>query len=105
MIVMDITKYIRHGDLILKRIDSIPKEATKTDNMTLALGEATGHDHTLQGNCQVYEQSGTKFVKAEEKTVLTHQEHNTVKIDNGLYRVDVEQEFDPFEKIIQKVRD
>ena len=102
---MDITKFIRHGDLMIKRVDLIPSDAKQTDNMTLALGEATGHHHTLQGNCQVYQQGETKFVKAESDTVLTHQEHDTVKIENGLYKVDIEQEYDPFEKIIQKVRD
>ena len=102
---MDITKFIRHGDLILKRIDTIPKEAKQTDNMTLALGEATGHHHTLQGNCQVYQQGETKYVSSEGKAVLTHPEHNTVTIEKGNWKMDIEQEYDPFEKIIQKVRD
>ena len=102
---MDITKFIRHGDLILKRIDEIPTQAKQTDNMTLALGEATGHHHTLEGKCQVFQSGETKFVKAESETVLKHQEHNTVDIENGLYKVDIEEEYDPFEKIIQRVRD
>ena len=39
---------LQQGDVLLRRIDELPKEVKKKNGRTLALGEATGHHHTMR---------------------------------------------------------
>ena len=79
---------IRHGDVLLVPCDKIPESAKNLHTLTLALGEVTGHHHTMKGGkAQVYEQSGTKYVDVQEDTELTHQEHKSVPIVAGTYKM------------------
>ena len=48
MTIMPKEDIYRHGDLLLKRVEAIPADATQLNTLTLAEGEATGHHHTLQ---------------------------------------------------------
>ena len=96
---------VRHGDLLLIPCDSIPLEATLLKTKTLALGEVTGHHHTMKGQAQVYMSKGQKYVKAQKNVILEHQEHKTIPIEEGSYKLVTEQEFDPFESQIMRVRD
>ena len=97
---------IRHGDVLLVPCDVVPTGAKNLHTMTLALGEVTGHHHTMYGGkAQVYEQSGTKYVEVKEETELRHQEHKTVPIAEGTYKMVNEQEFNPYNDMITKVRD
>jgi len=99
-------KFIRQGDVLLRKSDKIPLEAKKTETKTVAEGEATGHNHKFQGQVLIYETgSGQKFVDAKEELELIHQEHKTIQIPKGIYEVIKEQEFDPFLLEIQKVND
>lgn len=96
---------VRHGDLLLKPIDSIPKDAKLTDSKILAYGESTGHIHEIKGNAQILVTQDQKFVNVLEQSMITHQEHKTVQLEQGMYELINEQEFDPFAGIIQRVRD
>ena len=99
---------IRHGDILLKPCDKIPSTAKNLNTKTLALGEVTGHHHTMTGNAQVYQdqdENKTKYVRVNQKSQLTHQEHKTVPLEKGSYVLVNEQEFDPFQDQIRRVRD
>ena len=65
---------VRHGDLLIVRVDSIPEGATKRKGKTLAEGEATGHAHTLEAGGQLYERDGRLYFRASKKTAVVHQE-------------------------------
>ena|SRR3990167_8034327 len=99
----------RHGDLLLKQIDELPKNLKAVEGGTLALGEVTGHRHTIEADrdiLQLYEdENGRKYFMLKKPAPLTHQEHKTITIEKGLYLVEQEQEFDPFKEEINKVRD
>lgn len=96
---------LRHGDLLLIPCEKIPDEAKKLNTLTIALGEVTGHHHTLNGDCLVYELDKTKYIQANQESVLEHQEHKTIPIEKGFYKLVIEQEFDPFSSLIRRVRD
>ena len=72
-------RIFRHGDILLREIDSIPNEAVKVETDILAAGEKTGHHHRLRGSFQMYElensKNETRFLEISKKTQLTHEEH------------------------------
>jgi hypothetical protein len=95
----------RQGDVLLHRIDELPKTATKRPRgkgpLVLAHGEATGHTHSI-GSARVlmyavadeFERIGTAFVVVPNPgAVLKHQEHAPVKIPAGTYRVTRQREY------------
>lgn len=104
---MNTEQYFRHGDLLLKPIAEIPEDAAKVNTNVLAEGEATGHHHTLSGQCQVYAKGDTKFfsVSTKEGAKLSHQEHKQISIPEGNYAVLNEREFEPFTEELKKVMD
>ena len=102
----------RHGDVLIKEIDSIPKSAKKIAGATLAEGEVTGHHHTItSGTVQLYAPStvtkdAVKYVKVTSKTAeLTHQEHKPISLPQGTYAVTGEREYNPMDKVIRQVMD
>ncbi len=75
---------LRHGDLILVPCDHIPPEAKQLNTKTLALGEVTGHSHTIKGQALIYETEGPKghkYVNAQQDVILQHQEHKPIPIN------------------------
>lgn len=92
--------FFRHGDLLIRRIDKIPKQCQRIDSSILAMGEKTGHHHKLEGLFQIYENpSKIKFLETFETVNLTHQEHVSIFIPKGTYVVVNERQFDPFADI------
>lgn len=109
---------VQQGDVVLKRIDSIPNGAVKVDSehrgYTVAYGEATGHAHIIQDTqgVELYELDKVLYVKALRDADLKHlkpndlqAEHNTVPIPSGLWKIGIVREYDPFTEEIRNVRD
>lgn len=57
-------------------------------------GEATGHAHRIEAG-EVWQERGEMVVVAGPSTVLTHNEHDTITIPEGTYRVLRQREFTP----------
>lgn len=95
---------IGQGDVFLIKIDELPKNLKRKDNI-LALGEATGHHHRLVGeNLQVYvDLTGKQFVDIQEQAVLEHEEHAHHQIQSGKYEVRIQREYDVVEGIRQVI--
>lgn len=92
------------GDIGLVRVAKIPQNATKStlaNSRVLAYGEATGHHHVLHGpSVTRWEvQEGNELVSyveiAEALAELTHQEHATITLEPGIYRVTRQYEYVP----------
>lgn len=101
-------QYYRQGDLLLRRIDSLPQGLTELNTKILAQGEATRHHHRLTSQtAQVFRDGANqqKYLLAEEPTQLVHEEHKPITIEKGLYVVIQEREFDPFAEITRIVAD
>ena len=86
--------YYRHGDLLLRRVDTIPNNARKAKTNTLQVGEATGHSHRLKGRAQIYELEQQKYVQVEEPTELLHEDHKPIVLERGTYLLEHERELD-----------
>jgi hypothetical protein len=84
----------RHGDLLIVAVDGLPSRAKKAKGLTLALGEVTGHHHTLTSG-QRFEVNGEQFFKAFEGTTLKHQEHGPIQFEPGYWKVVNQREFAP----------
>ena len=98
----------RQGDVLIERVESIPKDAKKRKReeglVILARGEATGHHHSF-GSRRVsmyavadeYERLGSGFVeiKTQGGALLRHQEHAPIDVPAGNYRVIRQREYSP----------
>jgi hypothetical protein len=102
----------RQGDVLLlpvkKHVEG-GKVATHRE-LTLALGEETGHHHTLYPTVPgavIVERilDGQRYVELEEAWNLRHQTHGPHVITPGRYRVIIERERDPFLDALRRVVD
>ena len=84
----------RHGDLLIVKVDEIPREHVRSDKI-LAEGEVTGHHHRLQGNATIYgKQDGIQYVEIVDPTKLVHEEHKAIDLQPGNYKVFRQREYD-----------
>ena len=87
----------RQGDVLLVPIDKLPgnpgpvQQRDDQRRIVLAEGEATGHAHAIgDARARLYGADlGRRFLKvlAEGGVELTHEEHATIRLPRGLYRV------------------
>jgi len=84
----------RHGDLLIVKTESIPDDA-KTSEMALANGRYTGHSHMIEGDAKVFESKNTKYILVKTKAKLTHDEHDTIELPKGRYKVIRQVEYTP----------
>jgi hypothetical protein len=107
---MDFERIYRHGDVLLFKLkegDAYPtKERVK--KITLELGEVTGHSHQLTGDMEILEASLEKdqvLFKVKDKAVLTHEEHDRIVLETGVYLKVSQIEYNPFHDMIVRIRD
>lgn len=86
--------YFQQGDCLLKTTEKIPRSAKKIDGDLLFKGQQ--HHHRLRGLFKMYDNEGIRLVKAIEPIELFHEEHKTISIPAGEYRLDFVQEYDHF---------
>lgn len=106
--VVEPGKASRQGDVLIIPVDSVPAGLTRVDRCTLALGEKTGHHHTIDENAIGYGTSESGLanyfeVTSPEGAFLNHDEHHTLKIPQGTYRKVIQSEYR--KKVFQRVRD
>jgi hypothetical protein len=92
-------EHYRQGDVLLVRIESLPREATKEqheESVVLAYGEVTGHAHRLSASTvSMYAWKGDKLIEVTKPTALTHEEHSPLEIEPGFYKVVRQREYTP----------
>lgn len=103
---------IQQGDVIIERIEAIPAETKKgtlkAGNIILAEGEVTGHAHRITQVAGVTFREGADgmFYLANPKELsVTHEEHHTVTIPPGTWRVRKVREYDHFAEEARAVAD
>ncbi len=111
----------RHGDLLIRRINAIPQSAVNIPSKVIAKGEVSGHMHKLIGQATVRVLEGSEngtadtimkrvrngsinifpelYFSAQEDIELVHEEHKTLELPRGSYKVTKEREFNPFEDL------
>lgn len=106
---------IIHGDVGL-HATTIPSSARKLNlektqkGLILERGEHTGHAHvltpTLGGYVEAYLDGDLTYISVKEApTVIIHEEHAPLVIPVGDWVKKIENEYDPFSKVIKKVVD
>src|SRR3990167_10156097 len=95
----------QQGDILIKKVNGI--KGKKLNHLTLAVGEVTGHHHTItDGEAELYEYEGTLFLRVvSEEATLTHQEHNVITLPKGDYEIGIVKEYDHLTDEIRKVQD
>jgi hypothetical protein len=102
----------RQGDVLLERIPSLPKKLTKVARegarLILAHGSATGHSHAVATpRCDLYtsaKEPGVMFLDVRAaKAQLMHDEHDSIVLSKGAYRVSRQSEYSP--ETIRQVQD
>ena len=97
----------RQGDILLIRVeDPALNDRYKIDDSgVVLLGETTGHKHALSGVATLYRSKyndNDMFIKSEGSQ-LVHEEHDTIELEQGWFRVIRQREYDEGE--IRYVRD
>ncbi|OYP36426.1 hypothetical protein [Rhodopirellula sp. MGV] len=96
----------RHGDVMVESVKAIPETRRKAKHTILAHGELTGHCHRIaeSGAAALYETPEGMFLHVTAKqATLVHDEHDSIRLDAGYYRVWRQREYSPEE--IRIVRD
>lgn len=87
----------RHGDVLVQHVDTLPA-AHPRPGAVLARGEVTGHSHRFRDPTQVqlYAAGADTFVQVLSDTAdLIHEEHATIPLPRGTYRVWMQREYSP----------
>jgi hypothetical protein len=88
----------RQGDIFISPIGAIPPEAAgqPLPHTVLAHGEVTGHSHRVADPATLFAGEGCFYleVRADAARVV-HDEHGTITLDRGLYRVWRQREYTP----------
>jgi hypothetical protein len=92
----------RQGDILFVKISDKTEVDTrgmrKVKSKTVARGETTGHAHRLAGGEQaqvLVQRGGDMFIVADENSAIEHEEHPTIKLSPGVWRVYRQRELDP----------
>jgi hypothetical protein len=87
---------IRQGDLLFIP-SSIPVGTTEVEDGVVARGEATGHNHRIRSRAEgILLMLGTAmYIKALRETPIDHEEHKTVTLPVGDWRVQRQREYQP----------
>jgi hypothetical protein len=95
----------RQGDVLVIPVRSIPKSATprkrEAGRVILAHGEVTGHAHAIDDTthaptAQLLDApDGLAYLKVDEISRLVHQEHGSIELAPGRYKVIRQREYTP----------
>jgi hypothetical protein len=96
----------RQGDVYIETVSSIPEGAVERNSSVLADGEVTGHQHRIKDfrSAIVFEVRGQLFVDVlAEIADIVHEEHDTIRLKRGQYRVWRQREYDPRQVVRQRI--
>jgi hypothetical protein len=92
----------RQGDVLIRRIVSLPKQKAQQTRLTgiLAYGEVTGHAHRVEDltHAEVLEVGTGLFLRVGPEGVrVVHEEHAPVSLPAGDYEIEIQREYTPAE--------
>ena len=102
------TLHYRQGDVLLMKVERLPEEAvlmeTEKHRVVLAYGEVTGHAHAISTDvAAMYSHNNERFLHVTPGAELVHEEHSTIFLEPGVYKVVQQREYTPQE--LRFVRD
>lgn len=96
----------RQGDVLIESVEKIPRKAKKlpreNGRVVLAHGEVTGHAHAIKDKrVELLSETGGRelcYLRVDcAEALLQHEEHSTVRLPVGKYRVTKQREYHPQE--------
>lgn len=113
------------GDVQFKAIESIPSSAKKISNRPIAYGEHSGHQHVLTGDVQMFEyedrmiaavgSDGARLQHCHESNFraecwnstqeIAVADHKSYLLPPGNYEFYIQNAYNPYSKIMEKVID
>lgn len=113
------------GDVQFTSIKSIPAKAAKVKNKPIALGEHSGHMHVLTGDVEMFEFEGrvicavgndgarlqhvheSNFTEAAWSSTkeITKADHNSHLLPKGNYEFYIQNSYNPYSKLMERVID
>lgn len=102
------TLHYRQGDVLLMKVERLPEEAVLMESekhrVVLAYGEVTGHAHAISTDvASIYSHNNERFLHVTPGAELVHEEHSTIILEPGVYKVVQQREYTPQE--LRYVRD
>lgn len=99
----------QHGDVVLTKVNSIPTSAKLVKikkGFIVENGEGI-HTHTLPNvdNVKVFMDNETMYLNVLKEIEIEHEEHGIQTIDPGIYRKDIERQFDYENEVERRVMD
>lgn len=116
----------RHGDMTIFKVSPNQisgMESKELKKLTLGLGEVTGHSHEVfaldnsliieHHNVSGYDTTELRdlvereniFFEVKGSAVIMHEEHGPITLEEGVYLRTVQRQYNPFTKVLEKVRD
>ena len=91
----------RQGDVLMVPAE-LPAGAVQVKtqgDVILAYGEVTGHAHRIKESAKVrmWSAGAERFLQVMKTVALTHEEHTTVNIPPGVYKLPAQVEYTPQE--------
>jgi len=114
------------GDVIGCSLDRLPEGAVEVKNSPIALGETHGHAHVLTGDVKRYQhQNRIFFLVLQIPAILQHThianmeseeaysttdvlpvcDHKPITLPPGLYEFWIQNQYNPYKKLMEQVRD
>jgi len=100
----------RHGDVVIRKINKLPKNSKQISERPLAYGEVTGHSHRVivkdKTKIRFYEDDeGRIYFKLETPAKVIHEEHKPITLNSGIYTTKIIREYDYIEETINEIKD
>jgi hypothetical protein len=99
-----VPQQLRQGDVLLERVSALPagaiRKPTDQGRVILAYGEVTGHAHVVETDAEIVEaflaeMDGETYLAAPGGAQVVHEEHGTVTLPPGTYKVVRQREYSP----------
>jgi len=105
---------IRHGEVILKPIVTLPEEVKLKEetNKYIVAHSETGHHHVLEAkkDFKVFTWNGETYIEVPEIATLFHEKtgeyvHTPHKIAPSFYKIIIKKSYNYFSKAMERVKD
>lgn len=108
------------GDVAFETIAALPdglkkRNIAKLGDSILARGEFSDHAHFATGEVEVLDaEDGTMYLDVKGEAEIQHllessgvwtKEHKPLKLTPGYYKVELQNQYNPYAKAIERVRD
>ena len=88
----------RQGDVMFMKVGELPDSAARREHLVLAEGEMTGHAHRVEDpeTAELFQEGDTLYLRiTASKAKVVHEEHGTIELVKGLYKVWKQREYSP----------